>query len=103
MEAMMSNNFVFKNGIKNADFVVFNPHNIELHNDKPILHRIRLEQSEFWNKIKSMVWSSNCRFFFVVNEHHTVIGNVHDDDAFLCNLSWQVFEDFFKAFEKKKN
>lgn len=91
--------FVFKNGIKNADFVVFNPLNKELINEKPILHEIKLKASDFWSDIKSMVWSSNCRFFFVVNENHIIIGNTHNDEAFLCsNLSMQVFEEFFKAF-----
>jgi hypothetical protein len=91
--------FVFQNGIKNADFVIFNPLNKELVNEKPLLHEIQLKASDFWSDIKSMVWSSNCRFFFVVNENHIIIGNTHDDEAFLCsNLSMQVFEEFFKAF-----
>jgi len=91
--------FVFQNGIKNADFVVFNPLNKELINEKPLLHEIKLKASDFWSDIKSMAWSSNCRFFFVVNENHIVIGNTHNDEAFLCsNLSMQVFEEFFKAF-----
>lgn len=90
---------VFKNGIKNADFIVFNPLNIELKDEKPLLQAISLKTSEFWQRIKSVVWSSNCRFFFVVNERHIIIGNVHDNEAFLCsNLSIQVFEEFFKAF-----
>lgn len=97
--AGVSGSFVFKNGIKNADFVVFNPLNIELINEKPLLHEIKLKASDFWQDIKSMVWSSNCRFFFVVNENHIIIGNTHNDEAFLCsNLSMQVFEEFFKAF-----
>jgi len=95
----VSGSFVFQNGIKNADFVVFNPLNIELINEKPLLHEIKLKASDFWQDIKSMVWSSNCRFFFVVNENHIIIGNTHNDEAFLCsNLSMQVFEEFFKAF-----
>lgn len=91
--------FVFQHGIKNADFIVFNPLNKELVNEKPLLHEIKLKESDFWSDIKSMVWSSNCRFFFVVNENHIIIGNTHNDEAFLCsNLSMQVFEEFFKAF-----
>lgn len=95
----VGDSFVFKNGIKNADFVVFNPLNKELINEKPLLQEIKLKESVFWSDIKSMVWSSNCRFFFVVNESHIIIGNTHNDEAFLCNnLSFQVFEEFFKAF-----
>lgn len=91
--------FVFKNGIKNADFVVFNPLNIELKDEKPLMHEIKLKESDFWSDIKSMVWSSSCRFFFVVNENHIIIGNTYNNEAFLCsNLSMQVFEEFFKAF-----
>jgi hypothetical protein len=90
--------FVFQNGIKNADFVFFNPLNKELLNEKPLLYEIQLKASDFWLDIKSMVWSSNCRFFFVVNENHIIIGNTHNDKAFLCsNLSMQVFDEFFKA------
>lgn len=91
--------FVFQNGIKNANFVVFNPLNIELKDEKPLMHEIKLKETDFWIEIKSMVWSSNCRFFFVVNENHIIIGNTHNNEAFLCNnLSFQVFEEFFKAF-----
>ena len=91
--------FVFQNGIKNADFIVFNPLNKKLVNEKPLLHEIKLKETYFWSDIKSIVWSSNCRFFFVVNENHIIIGNTHNDEAFLCsNLSMQVFEEFFKAF-----
>ena len=91
--------FIFRNGIKNADFVVFNPLNVELKNEKPLLHEIKLNKNDFWTDIKSMVWSANCRFFFVVNKNHIIIGNTNNDEAFLCsNLSMQVFEEFFKAF-----
>jgi len=95
----VSGSFVFQNGIKNADFVVFNPLNVELKDEKPLLHEIKLKEVDFWTDIKSMAWSSNCRFFFLVNENHIIIGNTHNDEAFLCsNLSMQVFEEFFKAF-----
>ena len=95
----VSGSFVFQNGIKNADFVVFNPLNIQLKNEKPIIEEIKLKESNFWTDIKSMVWSSGCRFFFVINENHIVIGNAHNNEGFLCrNLSMAVFEEFFKAF-----
>jgi len=95
----VSGSFVFQNGIKNADFVVFNPLNIRLNNEKPIIDEINLKESNFWTNIKSMGWSSGCRFFFVINENQIVIGNVHNNEAFLCrNLSMAVFEEFFKAF-----
>jgi hypothetical protein len=94
-----ANIFLFQNGIKDADFVVFNPLDVELKNEKPILYVIKLKESNFWQDIKSIVWSTNCRFFFFVNENEIIIGNTHDEDAFLCsNLSMQVFEEFFKAF-----
>lgn len=97
--AAVGGSFVFQNGIKNADFIVFNPLNKELVNEKPLLHEIKLKETDFWQEIKSMAWSSNCRFFFVVNENHIIIGNTHNDEAFLCsNLSMQIFEEFFKAF-----
>lgn len=92
------NNLVFQNGIKNADYVVFNPRDIKFVNEPPVLHEIQLEQTDFWQKIKSMAWSSNCRFFFVVNKSSIIIGNTLDDEAFLCsNLSMQVFDEFFKT------
>ena len=92
--------FVFKNSIKNADFVVFNPLKIKLINEKPLLYEIKLKASDFWNDIKSMVWSANCRFFFVINKTHIIIGSTYNDEAFLCsNLSMQVFDEFFKAFD----
>ena len=89
---MWSGNLVFKNGINNKDFVVFNPLGIELKNEDPILQKIKLFESNFWSDIKSKVWSSNCRFFFVINKDHIICGNTHDDDAILCNLSMRVFD-----------
>ncbi len=94
----VAGSYVFVNGIKNANFVVFNPLNIELKEQKPLLKEITLNESDFWKKIKSMTWSSNCRFFFVVNETNVIIGNTLNQDGFLCNLSIQIFDEFFKAF-----
>lgn len=95
----VNDGLVFQNGIKNADFVVYNPLNIMLKEEKPILHKIKLKENKFWQKIKSITWSSNCRFFFVINSSHIIIGNTHDNEAFLCsNLSIQVFNEFFNAF-----
>lgn len=94
---------VFKNGIKNADFVVFNPLNKKLVDEKPLFQEVILKASDFWSDIKSMTWSSDCKYFFVVSENEIVIGNTNDDDAFVCcNLSMQVFEEFFKAYKFTK-
>jgi hypothetical protein len=93
------NGLVFQNGIKNADFVVFNPLNKKLVDEKPFLFEIKLKESSFWSDIKSMVWSSNCRFFFFINENNIVIGNTHDNEGFVCmNLSMNVFKEFQKTF-----
>jgi hypothetical protein len=96
---MIPNSYVFQNGYRHADFVVFNPLAKELVNEKPVLHEIQLHESEFWAHIKSLAWSSSCRFFFVVNDNHIILGNTENNSAFLCsNLSMQIFEEFFKAF-----
>lgn len=93
-------NAVFQNGIKNADFVVFNPLNIEFTNEKPLFQKIILNPSDFWNKIKSIVWSASCRFFFVVNETTIIVGNSYSDEAFSCNLTGQVFEEYVNYFSR---
>jgi hypothetical protein len=90
----MSRSLVFRNGVKNNDFVVFNPLSIELKNEDLVLRDIKLFKSTFWSGIKSKVWSSNCRFFFVINKDHIICGNTHDDDAILCNLTMKVFDLF---------
>ena len=98
---IFDNNLVFKNGIKYADFVVYNPLNIDLKNEDFFLHEILLKEDKFWNEIKSMTWSSNCRYFFVINENHIIIGNTLNNKAFLSNLSLRIFEEFFIAHKVK--
>lgn len=94
---------IFKNGITGTDFLVFNPLDVEYTSEKPFFFKIELIQNKFWLDIKSKAWSSNCKFFFVVNKTGIVIGNVNDDDAFLSNLSSDVFQEFFNAFKKNIN
>ena len=90
---------IFKNGYKNADFIVFNPFNIKLKDEEPMMHEIKLRDNSFWNELRSNAWSSNCRFFFVINENHIIIGNTLDYKAFFCsNLSLKVFDHYLKAF-----
>lgn len=102
MERTIMSSLIFQNGIKNADFVVFNPHNLELTEEQPILKEIKLEVNEYWDKIKSLTLSSGCRFFFVLSDNQIVIGNTINDEAFLCkNLSLHVFAEFLNAFSKK--
>lgn len=94
-------NFIFQNGIKNADFVLYNPMNIKLKDENPIFKRIKLETSDFWNTVKSLTWSVGCRFFFVLNEDYIIIGNTYDNESFLCNLSMNVFEEYLNYFKCK--
>ncbi|MBP6566085.1 MAG: hypothetical protein KA270_02895 [Saprospiraceae bacterium] len=94
----MNNSFVFDHGARNSGFVVFNPLEIELVDETPVLHEVKIVESEFWNTVKSKTWSCGCRFFFVINTGHIVIGNVHDNEAFICsNLSSQIFDEFLKT------
>jgi hypothetical protein len=98
----VSGSLVFQNGYKGADFVVFNPLNIELKDELPIVNEIQLKDNEFWNNLKSLTWSLNCRFFFVINENHLIVGNTLNNDAFLCsNLSWRIFEEYLNAFRRR--
>ncbi|MCO5250758.1 MAG: hypothetical protein M9949_04965 [Candidatus Kapabacteria bacterium] len=94
---------IFQNGIKNGEFVVFNPLEIELMDVEPLFQPIYLNVAEFWNDLKSMVWSSNCRFFFVVTMDKIIICNVHDNEAFEANLSSRVFDVFLNVFGAKSN
>ena len=94
-----SGSLVFQNGYKGADFIVYNPLNIELKDEPPLLSEIKLKDDKFWNNIKSLTWSSSCRFFFVVNNTHIIVGNTLNNEAFLCeNLSWRIFDEYLKAF-----
>lgn len=98
----VSGSLVFQNGYKGADFVVYNPLNIELRDEPPVMNEIQLKDNEFWNNLKSLTWSSNCRFFFVINENHLIVGNTLNNDAFICtNLSWRIFEEYLNAFRKR--
>lgn len=102
MNADTINGLVIKNGIKNADFLVLNPLGKDFVDESPLLNGIKLDNDKFWQKIKSMAWSSNCRYFFVVNDSSIIIGNTNDNDAFICNsLSKYLFEEFLNAFNFK--
>lgn len=97
----MNKNFVFNTGTKNADFVVFNPMQI-LFTDEPATYReVELDKNEFWTHLQSIVWSAGCRFFFVVSGTQIILGNTLNYQAFLCNLSTNVFEVFLKFLENK--
>lgn len=92
---------IFQNGIKNGDFIVFNPYEIELIDIEPRFQPIHLPVDKFWDDLKSMAWSSNCRFFFVVATDKIIVCNVHDNEAFVTNLSSRVFDVFLNGFGAK--
>lgn len=98
-----SNSIVFKNGIKNADFVVYNPLNIEFTDEELVLTDIELADTPFWQNIKSLTWSSSCRFFYVVSDTNIVMGNTHDNKAVATNNhSRYIFDEFLKAFKSRR-
>jgi hypothetical protein len=102
MVGAVSGSLIFQNGYKGADFVVYNPLNIELKDEPLVMNEIQLKDNEFWKNLKSLTWSSNCRFFFVINENHLIVGSTLNNDAFLCiNLSWRIFEEYLNAFRKR--
>jgi hypothetical protein len=94
------NNLIFKNGYKGFDFIVFNPLEIELDNSEPLFNKIFLPDIDFWNDIKAKTWSSGCNFFFVIDEENIIIGDTKNNDGLKCNLSMNVFDEFFKATKK---
>jgi len=99
----IADSLIFQNGYKGADFVVYNQLNIELKDEPPMMNKIQLKDNEFWNNLKSLTWSSSCRFFFVINETFIIIGNTINNNAFLCsNLSYRIFEEYLNAFNKQK-
>lgn len=100
---LIENAHIMLTGHKNADFVVFNPGNAELTDIEPEIDQIKLpENDQFWTDIKSITWSSNCRYFLVVNESSIIIGNTLDNDAFCCqNLSSRFIEIFVNHYSKK--
>ncbi len=97
----MNKNYVFKTGIKNADFVVFNPMQIQFTDDPATYREVELDKNEFWKHLQSVVWSAGCRFYFVVSGTHIILGNTLNYQAYWCNLSTNVFEVFLKFLEKK--
>lgn len=96
---MIPNSLIFNNGNK-LDFIVFNPKKIEFQEIDPVIEEIELINSDFWNKIKSIIWSSNCKFGFVVDDYHIIILNCYDNKAFKSNTSSKVFSEFFEAYKR---
>lgn len=98
---MVKNSYIFQNG-KNNNFIIFNPLNLKLKNEKiKEFEEIRLNKSDFWNKIKSFIWSSNCKIGFVINELNIIIINVSDDKSFKSNLTYKVIEEFLNTFDRQ--
>lgn len=96
----LNENYVFKIGVKDSDFVVFNPLKIQFTDEPATYREVKLYENEFWNYLQSAVWSAGCRFFFVVSDNGILLANTHNYQAFLCNLSKNVFEDFLKFLER---
>lgn len=90
--------YVFRTG-KHTDFVIFNPLHITLTNQAPKFEQISLTKNEFWNEIKSITWSVNCRFYFVISEDSIIIGNCYTDNALRCNQTIKLFDEFLKYYE----
>ena len=97
-----NNSLVFQNGYKGFDFVVYNPKDITFTDEEPVVEPIVLKDTEFWKQIKSYTWSSNCRFFFVVDDEYMIYGNTMDDKAFKSNLSKEIFEIYMKTASEPK-
>lgn len=89
------NNLLFDAGYKKKNFVVFNPLNLSYTDEEPELSFIKLDDSKFWDNLKSAIWSSNGNYGFVVAEDGITIIRVYDDIAIHSNnLSSKVFEMF---------
>ncbi len=90
---MSHNAYIIRTGEKNKDIVIFNPRCIELQDISPVFVKILLADNDFWKYMKSITWSSNCRYFFCIMSDRIIIGNCHDNEAVLCkNTSQQVFD-----------
>lgn len=82
------------------DFVLFNPLEQKFTNDELSFKIGAIPNNEFWNHIKSITWSVNCKIFCVVNEENIIVGGVYDDNILICNKTIKVFErivDFEKT------
>jgi hypothetical protein len=99
---MENNALIFATGNKNADFVVYNPYELELTDETPVYSPIVLKDSALWDEIRSQIWSANCRFFFFICRNGILIGDNQDNSGVLCkNLSRHVFDEYLKAFSKQ--
>lgn len=95
-------NSIFQDVPKKINFIVYNPLNVKFNHDNLILQPCKLKQTKLFNKLKSYTWSSNCRFFFIVNKDNIIVANTMNNDGFISNLTWKLFEKYLKISSQKK-
>jgi len=85
----------------NKDFIVFN--DSELTDEEITDADISIIQPKRNRKIDSIVWSSNCRFFFVISEIGIALFDTKSDKGHLCQKkSYKFIELFLHAPLKQR-
>ena len=102
-EQILHNAMISRSGLK-TDFCIYNPLDYGFSDEELVYGFIRLPDTDFWNKIKSLTWSCSIRFFCVVNSDSIILGSVYSDDAVLCNKTGKLFEELnkYNSYGKRK-
>ena len=87
------------------DFIVYNADNYQMCNDE--LRNTDLVKLELSNKIidklKSEAWSSNCRWFFVIQEEGIYLFHTYNNIVWLCKKHTTKFIETYLSIKQIKN
>ena len=85
---------------KYKDFIVFNADKArELNNETVKEDDIEFIEIKNIDELKSIAWSSNCKWFFVIQSDCILLVNVYKDLAVRCKQkSWEFFRMYLDGY-----
>lgn len=86
------------------DFIIYNANDYKLSNE-PINNNDLVQlyyetPTTIINKLNSEAWSSNCKFYFVLQDEGIYLMNIHSNEVWLCRKHSQEFINMYLKNKK---